>query len=87
MFFFDFDLLDSLDSEDIFLVGVFIFFMDCYFFICLCDSFCYFINCFRRLEQMKRLNMKLEFGLNRKFSCESLVDVKEIGILWIYLVL
>ncbi|KIR25280.1 rho guanyl-nucleotide exchange factor [Cryptococcus deuterogattii LA55] len=75
---------DSLDSEDSLPVGVFTLLTDCYSPTCSRDSLCYSINCPRRLEQMKRLNMKPEPGLNRKLSRESLVDVKETGTLWIH---
>jgi len=67
---------DGLDSEDDLPVGVFTLLTDCYSPTCSRDSLCYSINCPRRLEQMKRLNMKPQPGLTRKISSESLHDVK-----------
>ncbi|WWD19484.1 hypothetical protein CI109_103944 [Kwoniella shandongensis] len=72
------------DSEDDLPVGVFTLLTDCYSPTCSRDSLCYSINCPRRLEQMKRLNMKPEPGLTRKLSQESLLDVKETGTYWIH---
>jgi len=65
-----------LDSEDDLPVGVFTLLTDCYSPTCSRDSLCYSINCPRRLEQMKRLNMKPQPGLTRKISSESLHEVK-----------
>lgn len=67
---------DGLDSEDDLPVGVFTLLTDCYSPTCSRDSLCYSINCPRRLEQMKRLNMKPQPGLTRKISSESIHDVK-----------
>lgn len=66
---------DDLDSEDDLPMGVFTLLTDCYSPTCSKDNLCYSINCPRRLEQMKRLNMK-PTGLSRKLSSESLHDVK-----------
>ncbi|KAK8853072.1 hypothetical protein IAR55_003773 [Kwoniella newhampshirensis] len=74
----------SAESEDDLPVGVFTLLTDCYSPTCSRDSLCYSINCPRRLEQMKRLNMKPEPGLTRKLSNESMLDVKETGTLWIH---
>jgi hypothetical protein len=70
--------------EDDLPVGVFTLLTDCYSPTCSRDSLCYSINCPRRLEQMKRLNMKPQPGLTRKLSNESIHDVKETGTLWIH---
>lgn len=68
---------DGTDADDDDLpVGVFTLLTDCYSPTCSRDSLCYSINCPRRLEQMKRLNMKPQPGLTRKISSESLHDVK-----------
>jgi hypothetical protein len=67
---------DAVDSEDDLPVGVFTLLTDCYSPTCSRDSLCYSINCPRRLEQMKRLNMKPQPGLTRKISSESLHEVK-----------
>lgn len=66
----------SEDSDDDLPVGVFTLLTDCYSPTCSRESLCYSINCPRRLEQMKRLNMKPTGGLSRKLSDESLKDVK-----------
>jgi hypothetical protein len=65
---------DDLDADDL-PMGVFTLLTDCYSPTCSRDNLCYSINCPRRLEQMKRLNMK-PTGLSRKLSSESLHDVK-----------
>ncbi|ODN82498.1 rho guanyl-nucleotide exchange factor [Cryptococcus wingfieldii CBS 7118] len=75
--------LNPEEDEDL-PVGVFTLLTDCYSPTCSRDSLCYSINCPRRLEQMKRLNMKPEPGLTRKLSRESLHEVKETGTLWIH---
>jgi len=68
---------EAMDAEDDDLPqGVFTLLTDCYSPTCSRDSLCYSINCPRRLEQMKRLNMKPQPGLTRKISEESLHDVK-----------
>lgn len=67
---------DDADSEDDLPTGVFTLLTDCYSPTCSRDSLCYSINCPRRLEQMKRLNMKPQPGLTRKISHESIHDVK-----------
>ena len=64
------------DSEEDLPVGVFTLLTDCYSPTCTREQLCYSINCPRRLEQMKRLNMKPQPGLSRKLSNESLHDVK-----------
>jgi hypothetical protein len=64
------------DLEDDLPVGVFTLLTDCYSPTCSRDSLCYSINCPRRLEQMKRLNMKPQPGLTRKISNESIHDIK-----------
>ena len=64
------------DSEDDLPVGVFTLLTDCYSPTCSREQLCYSINCPRRLEQMKRLNMQPQPGLSRKLSNESLHDVK-----------
>lgn len=74
---------DGEEGEDDLPVGVFTLLTDCYSPTCTRDSLCYSINCPRRLEQMKRLNMKPQPGLSRKLSEESLRDVRETGTLWI----
>ena len=66
---------DLSESEDDLPVGVFTLLTDCYSPTCSSNNLCYSINCPRRLEQMKRLNMK-PTGLSRKLSEESLHDVK-----------
>ncbi len=68
---------DSTSStEDALPVGVFTLLTDCYSPTCSVNSLCYSINCPRRLEQQKRNNMKIQPGLTRKLSEESLVEVK-----------
>jgi hypothetical protein len=67
---------DDADLEDDLPVGVFTLLTDCYSPTCSRDSLCYSINCPRRLEQMKRLNMKPQPGLTRKISDESIHDIK-----------
>jgi RHO1 GDP-GTP exchange protein 1/2 len=68
---------DSASStEDALPVGVFTLLTDCYSPTCSVNSLCYSINCPRRLEQQKRNNMKIQPGLTRKLSEESLVEVK-----------
>lgn len=67
------------DPEDDLPVGVFTLLTDCYSPTCSRDNLCYSINCPRRLEQMKRLNMK-PTGLSRKLSSESMHDVKVSSI-------
>jgi hypothetical protein len=64
------------DSEDDLPVGVFTLLTDCYSPTCSRERLCYSINCPRRLEQMKRLNMKPQPGLSRKLEDESTMDVK-----------
>ena len=64
------------DSEEDLPVGVFTLLTDCYSPTCSREQLCYSINCPRRLEQMKRLNMKPQPGLSGKLSSESLHDVK-----------
>ena len=68
--------LDAEDPEEDLPVGVFTLLTDCYSPTCTREQLCYSINCPRRLEQMKRLNMKPQPGLSRKLSDESLHDVK-----------
>lgn len=63
------------EEEDDLPVGVFTPLTDCYSPTCTKENLCYSINCPRRIEQMKRLNMKPS-GLNRSISHESVVDVK-----------
>ncbi|ORY26665.1 CNH domain-domain-containing protein [Naematelia encephala] len=75
---------ETSDSEDDLPVGVFTLLTDCYSPTCSREALCYSINCPRRLEQMKRLNMKPQPGLSRKLSSESIKDVKETGTLWIH---
>jgi hypothetical protein len=67
---------EAVDLEDDLPVGVFTLLTDCYSPTCSRDSLCYSINCPRRLEQMKRLNMKPQPGLTRKISNESIHDIK-----------
>lgn len=69
--------------------GVFTLLTECYSPTCSPERLCYSINCPRRMEQMKRLNMKSAHpGLQSKLEDESLVeDVKETGAtLWIHTV-
>ncbi len=70
--------LDEEAEEDL-PVGVFTLLTDCYSPTCSREQLCYSINCPRRLEQMKRLNMKPQPGLTRKLSDESMHDVKVSG--------
>lgn len=65
----------QVEDDDDLPVGVFTLLTDCYSPTCSRESLCYSINCPRRLEQMKRLNMK-PTGLSRKLSEESIHDVK-----------
>ena len=67
---------DDADADDDMPTGVFTLLTDCYSPTCSRESLCYSINCPRRLEQMKRLNMKPQPGLTRKISEESLHDIK-----------
>lgn len=60
-------------------VGVFTLLTDCYSPTCSRESLCYSINCPRRLEQMKRLNMK-PTGLSRKLSQEALHDDVKVSM-------
>ncbi|WOO79274.1 Rho1 guanine nucleotide exchange factor 1 [Vanrija pseudolonga] len=78
--------LESDDSEDDLPNGVFTLLTECYSPTCSREQLCYSINCPRRLEQMKRLNVKSAHpGLSRKLSEESLHDEpKETGTLWIH---
>ncbi|EIW71826.1 hypothetical protein TREMEDRAFT_28347 [Tremella mesenterica DSM 1558] len=71
------------EEEEDLPMGVFTLLTDCYSPTCSKESLCYSINCPRRLEQMKRLNMK-PTGLSRKLSNESLKDVIATGSLWIH---
>jgi len=73
---------EDADLEDDLPVGVFTLLTDCYSPTCSRDSLCYSINCPRRLEQMKRLNMKPQPGLTRKISDESIHDIK-VCHMWI----
>lgn len=75
---------DEVSIEDALPSGIFTLLTDCYSPTCSKYSLCYSINCPRRLEQMKRLNMKPQPGLNHKLSEESLGEVKETGTLWIH---
>lgn len=65
--------------------GVFTLLTDCYSPTCSRDQLCYSIACPRRLEQQARLNMKLQPGLSKQISKESLNDVSVCPA--IYLVL
>lgn len=67
---------DEVSIEEALPVGIFTLLTDCYSPTCSKYSLCYSINCPRRLEQMKRLNMKPQPGLNHKLSEESLGEVK-----------
>lgn len=67
--------------------GVFTLLTECYSPTCSPERLCYSINCPRRMEQMKRLNMKSAHpGLQSKLEDQSLVeDVKETGgTLWVH---
>ena len=55
--------------------GVFTLLTDCYSPTCSRDQLCYSIACPRRLEQQSRLNLKLQPGLSKQISKESLNDV------------
>jgi hypothetical protein len=55
--------------------GVFTLLTDCYSPTCSRDQLCYSIACPRRLEQQARLNLKLQPGLSKQISKESLNDV------------
>jgi hypothetical protein len=57
-------------------VGVFTLLTDCYSPTCSRDSLCYSINCPRRLEVQKRLNMKIEPGLITEIAEDVLLDTK-----------
>ncbi|GFZ48548.1 Rho1 guanine nucleotide exchange factor 1 [Saitozyma sp. JCM 24511] len=75
----------AVEGEEDLPTGVFMMLLNCYSPTCSRDKLCYSINCPRRLEQMKRLNMKPTGGLSRKLSHESIHDVKEAtGTLWIH---
>lgn len=76
--------LSDASSEEALPVGVFTLLTDCYSPTCTRDQLCYSINCPRRLEQQKRLNMKIQPGLTRRLSTESLGEVQETGTLWIH---
>ena len=71
------------DTDDDMPSGVFTLLTDCYSPTCSRENLCYSINCPRRLEQMKRLNMKPQPGLTRKISEESLHDVKVGSCVWL----
>lgn len=60
-------------------MGVFTLLTDCYSPTCSRDSLCYSINCPRRLEVQKRLNMKIEPGLNTEIAEDVLLDTK-VGV-------
>ncbi|KXN92394.1 Rho1 guanine nucleotide exchange factor 1 [Leucoagaricus sp. SymC.cos] len=64
--------------------GVFTLLTDCYSPTCSRDQLCYSIACPRRLEQQARLNMKPQPGLSKQISKESLIDLPEVGTLWIH---
>ncbi|KAF9454241.1 RhoGEF Rgf2 [Macrolepiota fuliginosa MF-IS2] len=64
--------------------GVFTLLTDCYSPTCSRDQLCYSIACPRRLEQQARLNMKPQPGLSKQISRESLVDLPEVGTLWVH---
>ncbi|KAI0769216.1 Pleckstrin homology domain-containing protein [Irpex lacteus] len=64
--------------------GVFTLLTDCYSPTCTRDRLCYSIACPRRLEQQARLNMKLQPGLKKQISKESLGELIEPGTLWIH---
>lgn len=63
------------EDEDDLPIGVFTPLADCYSPTCTKANLCYSITCPRRMEQMKRLNMK-PTGLTRSISHESLKEVK-----------
>ncbi|EFI27376.1 RhoGEF Rgf2 [Coprinopsis cinerea okayama7 len=64
--------------------GVFTLLTECYSPTCNRDQLCYSIACPRRLEQQARLNLKLQPGLSKQISRESLTDALETGSLWIH---
>ncbi|KAI0682496.1 CNH domain-containing protein [Cytidiella melzeri] len=75
----------SISSDEIPLPsGVFTLLTDCYSPTCSRDKLCYSIACPRRLEQQARLNMKLQPGLKKQMSKESLGELIEPGTLWIH---
>ncbi|KIP07120.1 hypothetical protein PHLGIDRAFT_71560 [Phlebiopsis gigantea 11061_1 CR5-6] len=77
----------SITSDDVPLpTGVFTLLTDCYSPTCSKDRLCYSIACPRRLEQQARLNMKLQPGLKKQISKESLGELVEPGTLWIHTV-
>lgn len=65
--------------------GVFTLLTECYSPTCTRDNLCYSIACPRRLEQQQRLNLKIQPGLARQVSAESLKndDNDEEQKLWI----
>lgn len=71
--------VSDASSEDSLPVGVFTLLTDCYSPTCSRDSLCYSINCPRRLEVQKRLNMKIEPGLNTEIAEDVLLDTK-VGV-------
>ncbi|GMK58140.1 hypothetical protein CspeluHIS016_0501720 [Cutaneotrichosporon spelunceum] len=77
---------DDSDDDDDLPNGVFTLLTDCYSPTCSREQLCYSINCPRRVEQMKRLNVKSAHpGLQRKIEEETVLDdVKETGTLWIH---
>jgi RHO1 GDP-GTP exchange protein 1/2 len=67
---------ELMTSDDVPLPsGVFTLLTDCYSPTCSRDQLCYSIACPRRLEQQARLNMKLQPGLKKQISRESLEDL------------
>jgi hypothetical protein len=78
--------VDDEDADDDLPNGVFTLLTDCYSPTCTRESLCYSINCPRRLEQMKRLNMKSAHpGLSRKIEEIVHDDSKDSsGTLWIH---
>jgi RHO1 GDP-GTP exchange protein 1/2 len=54
--------------------GVFTLLTDCYSPTCTRDKLCYSIGCPRRLEQMARLNLKVQTGLKSEQSTAEMVD-------------
>ncbi len=70
-------------SEESLPQGIFTLLTNCYSPTCTRDSLCYSVNCPRRPEQQRRLNLKVQPVLTRKLSEESLGEVKETGTLWI----
>ncbi|KAI0091488.1 CNH domain-containing protein [Irpex rosettiformis] len=75
----------SITSDEVLLPsGVFTLLTDCYSPTCSRDRLCYSIACPRRLEQQTRLNMKLQPGLKKQISKESLGEMIEPGTLWIH---